>query len=81
MLPDYRWVNMVRLIQHLSPNMMIKIRRIDEPSWNGSVEMHIVIEEGDVSILASETVKDTLGKLVAEIKAKQELAGPDAPIL
>ena len=61
--------------------MMIKISRIEEPNWRGAVEMRIVIEEGDVSILAAETVKDTLGKLVADIKAKQELAGPDAPIL
>jgi len=61
--------------------MMIKISRIEEPNWTGAVEMRIVIEEGDVSILAAETVKDTLGKLVADIKAKQELAGPDAPIL
>jgi len=58
---------------------MIKIRGIEEPNWNGAVEMRIVIEEGDVSILAAETVKDTLGKLVAEIKAKQELDGPDLP--
>ena len=72
---------MVRLIQHLSLSMMIKISRIEEPNWTGSVEMRIVIEEGDVSLLAAETVKDILGKLVADIKAKQELAGPDAPIL
>tara|TARA_Y100000034_G_C6791517_1_gene354442 strand:+ start:399 stop:581 length:183 start_codon:yes stop_codon:yes gene_type:complete len=60
---------------------MIKISRIEEPNWTGSVEMRIVIEEGDVSLLAAETVKDILGKLVADIKARQELVGPDVPIL